>query len=154
MGEMELTPNPDEQMSCFACMACDEICPVGIQPAELALSMRHVQEQIRPALWKQPLFGGLVSHVERMELATLPLRLYQRLGIRSLAYKLRLTRLLPHQLRDMEAMLPHHSARFSTGCRDHCWGKPATGWAFPGCAQRAVRGRERPRRVLAQCCAL
>jgi glycolate oxidase iron-sulfur subunit len=106
-GEMELTPNLMEQMNaCLACMACDDICPVGIRPAELALSMRHIQEQIRPARWKQPLFGGLISHVERMELATLPLRLYQRLGIRSLATRLRLTRVLPRQLRDMEAMLP------------------------------------------------
>ena len=53
--------------SCFACMACNDICPVGIHPAELALSMRHVQEQIRPVGWKQTLFGGLISHAKRME---------------------------------------------------------------------------------------
>jgi glycolate oxidase iron-sulfur subunit len=107
-GQLELSPNLVEQMySCFACMACDDICPVGIHPAELALSMRHVQEQIRPIGWKQTLFGGLLSHVKRMELATLPLRLYQTLGIRRLVYALGLTRLLPRQLRDMEAMLPH-----------------------------------------------
>lgn len=107
-GELALTPNLSAQMNaCFACMACNDICPVGIRPADLALAMRHVQEQIQPARWKQPLFGGLISHGERLELATLPLRLYQRLGLRSLAYKLRLTRLLPRQVRDMEAMLPH-----------------------------------------------
>lgn len=107
-GELALSPNLIEQMySCFACMACDDICPVGIHPAELALAMRYVQEQIRPASWKQTLFGGLLSHVRRMELATLPLRLYQTLGLRRLAYALGLTRLLPRQLRDMEAMLPH-----------------------------------------------
>ena len=92
---------------CFACMACNDICPVGIHPAELALSMRHVQEQIKPAGWKQTLFGGLIPHAGRMEAATLPLRLYQMLGIRRLAYALGLTRLLPRQLRDLEAMLPH-----------------------------------------------
>ncbi len=107
-GELALSPNLTEQMyACFACMACDDICPVGIRPAELALGMRDVQEQLRPAGWKQPLFGGLLSHVRRTELATLPLRLYQSLGLRRLAYALRLTRLLPRQLRDMEAMLPH-----------------------------------------------
>jgi glycolate oxidase iron-sulfur subunit len=107
-GQLELSSNLVEQMySCFACMACDDICPVGIHPAELALSMRHVQEQIRPVGWKQTLFGGLISHVKRMELATLPLRLYQTLGIRRLVYGLGLRRLLPRQLRDMEAMLPH-----------------------------------------------
>lgn len=107
-GELDLTRNLVEQMySCFACMACDGICPVGIRPAELALSMRHVHEQIKPAAWKKALFGGLISHATRLEVATLPLRLYQAAGLRRLAYTLRLTRLLPRRLRDLEAMLPH-----------------------------------------------
>jgi glycolate oxidase iron-sulfur subunit len=107
-GELTLSPNLIEQMNaCFACLACNEICPVGIRPAELTLSMRRVQEQIKPSGWKQTLFGGLVSNPDRMESATLPLRLYERTGIRKLIYQLRLTRLLPPQVRDMEAMLPH-----------------------------------------------
>jgi len=107
-GQLELSPNLIEQMyACFACMACDEICPVGIQPAALSLAMRHVQEQRKPAGWKNTLFGGLLPHPGRMEAATLPLRLYQTLGIRRLVYALGLTRLLPGKLRDLEAMLPH-----------------------------------------------
>lgn len=106
-GELELTPNLIEQMyGCFACMACNDLCPVGIKPADLALSMRHVQEQIRPEKWKQWLFGGLVAHARRMELAMLPLRLYEKLGIRRLVYLLGVNRLLPKQLRDLEAQLP------------------------------------------------
>ncbi len=106
-GELRLGPNLYGQMyGCFACMACNDLCPVGIRPADLALSMRHVQEQARPKKWKQWLFGGLISRSGRMELATLPLRLYERLGIRRLVYLLRLNRFLPAQLRDLEAMLP------------------------------------------------
>jgi glycolate oxidase iron-sulfur subunit len=106
-GSLELSPNLIEQMySCFDCMACNDLCPVGIRPADLALSMRNVQEQIRPAKWKQWLFGGLISHANRMEMATWPLRLYERLGIRRLVYVLGLPRLLPKKLRDLEAMLP------------------------------------------------
>jgi glycolate oxidase iron-sulfur subunit len=106
-GELELTPNLYEQMyGCFACMACNDICPVGIKPAELSIAMRHVQEQQKPTEWKKTLFEGLIPHPWRMELATLPLRLYQNLGIRRLVYALGLTHLLPGQLRDMEAMLP------------------------------------------------
>ncbi len=41
-----------------------------------------------------------------MELATLPLRLYERLGIRRLVYMLGLNRLLPNRMHDLEAMLP------------------------------------------------
>jgi glycolate oxidase iron-sulfur subunit len=106
-GELELTPNLIEQMyACLDCLACNEICPVGIRPAELALDMRQVQEQLQPAAWKKTLFEGLIPHPERMELATLPLRLYETLGLRRLAYALGLRRLLPGKLRNMEAMLP------------------------------------------------
>ena len=106
-GELELSPNLIEQMyGCFACMACNDACPVGIHPAELTLAMRYVQEQRQPAGWKKTLFEGLIPHPGRMELATLPLRLYEKLGIRRLVYALGLTRILPRQIRDMEAMLP------------------------------------------------
>jgi glycolate oxidase iron-sulfur subunit len=107
-GELTLSPNLVKQMNaCFACLACNEICPVGIHPAELTLSMRYVQEQVKPTGWKQTLFGDLISHPGRMEAATLPLRLYEHSGIRKLIYRLSLTRLLPPQVRVMEAMLPH-----------------------------------------------
>ena len=106
-GQLELSPNLIEQMyGCFACMACNDACPVGIQPAELTLAMRYVQEQRQPASWKKTLFENLIPHPGRMELATLPLRLYEKLGIRRLMYALGLTRILPKQIRDMEAMLP------------------------------------------------
>jgi glycolate oxidase iron-sulfur subunit len=106
-GQLELSPNLVEQMyNCFACMACNEICPVGIRPAELVMSMRHVSEQITPSKWKGALFGGLIPHPGRMELATLPLRLYEGLGLRRLVYWLGLRRLLPAYFRDLEAMLP------------------------------------------------
>lgn len=107
-GELELTANLYEQMySCFACMACNDACPVGIKPADLALSLRYVQEQQKPAEWKNTLFKKLIPHPGRMEAATWPLRVYQNLGIRRLVYALRIKNLLPKQLSDLESMLPH-----------------------------------------------
>ena len=107
-GDLELSPNLFEQMyACFGCLACNDICPVGNAPGDLALDMRYVQEQVQPAGWKRPLFQGLIPHPGRMELATLPLRIYQGLGLRRLADALGLQRLLPTRLRDMESMLPH-----------------------------------------------
>ena len=42
-GSLVLTPNLFEQMNtCFDCLACNDICPVGIKPAELALAMRDL----------------------------------------------------------------------------------------------------------------
>jgi glycolate oxidase iron-sulfur subunit len=106
-GQLELSPNLIEQMyGCFACMACNDVCPVGIRPADLTLAMRFVQEQRQPAGWKKTLFEGLIPHPERMEAATFPLRLYEGLGIRRLVYALGVMRFMPKKLRDMEAMLP------------------------------------------------
>ena len=107
-GQLELSPNLVEQMyGCFACMACNEICPAGVHPADLALSMRSWREEVAPTGWKNTLFKGLIPKPGRMELATWPLRLYERLGIRRLVYALGIRRLMPAQLRDLEAMLPH-----------------------------------------------
>jgi glycolate oxidase iron-sulfur subunit len=107
-GELEISPTLMEQMyACFACMACNQICPVGIQPADLAVEMRQVQEQIHPKGWKKRLFSGVIARPERMELATLSLRLYEAIGLRRLAYTMGMRRLMPERLRDLEAMLPH-----------------------------------------------
>ncbi|RPI30729.1 MAG: (Fe-S)-binding protein, partial [Chloroflexota bacterium] len=73
----------------------------------LAVDMRQVEEQSRPAAWKDPLFRDLISHPGRIELATLPLRLYEKLGLRRLFYTLGMRRWMPAKLRDLEAMLPH-----------------------------------------------
>lgn len=106
-GELEVTPNLLEQMYiCFACMACNETCPVGIHPADLALEMRYVQEQIEPAGWKETLFGKVIPRPERMEWATLPLRVYERLGLRRVVHALGMRKWMPAKVRDMEAMLP------------------------------------------------
>ena len=44
-GELELSPNLIEQMyGCFACMACNDVCPVGIQPADLTLASTDSSE--------------------------------------------------------------------------------------------------------------
>lgn len=106
-GELELSPNLAEHLyACFACMACSDICPVGIHPAELAVDMRDVLEQGSPSKWKSPLFEGLVSRAGRMEWATLPIRLYQGLGVRRLAHGSGVLHLAPAKVRDLEAMLP------------------------------------------------
>jgi glycolate oxidase iron-sulfur subunit len=107
-GQLELDSALMEQMyACFTCMACDDLCPAGIHPAELALGMRQMQEQLHPTAWKNTLFAGLIPRPGRMEAATFPLRIYQGLGIRRAVYALGIRRLLPAKLRDMEAMLPH-----------------------------------------------
>ncbi len=106
-GELELSPGLMDQMyACLDCLACNEACPVGIRPADLALEMRHVQEQIKPSRWKEALFGKIVAKPRRLELSTWLLRVYERTGIRRLVYALGLKKSLSAQLRDLESMLP------------------------------------------------
>ena len=156
-GELALSPNLMAQMNaCFACLACNEICPVGIRPAELTLSMRYVQEQVNGSSWKQALFGGLIPNPGKLEAATLPLRLYERTGLRKFAYRLRLTKLMRSQVRDLEAMLPHlplrplrHSLPVITEARSQS--RVRVGF-FLGCAQNLLfaEGSEATVRVLAR----
>jgi glycolate dehydrogenase iron-sulfur subunit len=70
------------------------------------MSMRNLQEQLDPAVWKRPLFKSLLPHPERLEVAALPLLLYQSLGVRDAVHALGLRRLLPDYLSDIEGMLP------------------------------------------------
>jgi glycolate oxidase iron-sulfur subunit len=81
-----------------------------------------------------------------METATLPLRLYERLGIRRLVYALGLRRLLPTQLRDLEAMLPHLPQRplrhnLPPLTRAHSDKRYRVGF-FLGCAQNLLFAEE------------
>lgn len=146
-GELELSPNLAEQMyACFDCLACNDICPVGIRPADLALEMRALQEARQPSRWKQRLFAGIVHRPARLELATLPLRLYERSGLRRLVYALGLFRLLPQKLRDLEAMLPRLPQRPLRRILPQV--TPARGEAqrrvgfFLGCAQSVLFAEE------------
>ena len=106
-GKLALSSNLVEQMyACFDCLACNEICPVGIHPADLALDMRRLQEQLQPKTWKKIIFGEIFPKPERMELVTWPLRLSEKAGIRRMVHAPGLRKLLPGKLRDMEAILP------------------------------------------------
>ena len=158
-GELELDSDLIEHMySCFTCMACNDLCPAGIHPADLALAMRQVQEQIRPTDWKQALFGGLIPKPGRMELATLPLRLYEMLGLRRLVYALGLRKLMPAQVRDMEAMLPRLPQRplrqvLPEVTESNSNNRYRVGF-FLGCAQSLMFAKESAAtvRVLARSC--
>ena len=146
-GELALSPNLVEQMNaCFACLACDEICPVGIRPAELTLSVRSMREQEKATRWKQVLFGDILSHPGRMEATTFPLRLYERSGLRKLVYTLGMTRMLPRQVRDLEAMLPHlpqRPLRQVLPEKLEAFGRPRNRVGFfLGCAQNLLFSEE------------
>ncbi len=146
-GKLKLSHNLFDQMyGCFACMACNFVCPVGINPSNLVLEMRDLHEGIRPSGWKKVLFGRLFPRPGRMEMATMPLRLYEIVGLRRIVYAFGLHGLLPIQLRDMEAMLPRLPRRplrqVLPGVTESVGDRRYSVGFFLGCAQSLLFGRQ------------
>jgi glycolate oxidase iron-sulfur subunit len=108
-GELALTTNfKDHMYQCLACLACNDICPVGIKPADLCLEARYAIHQATPTPPLKPiLFRGVFPRTGLLELLTKPVAFYDRSGLRKLVNAARATKILPSQLRDMERMLPH-----------------------------------------------
>jgi len=111
-GKLEPSGNFHDQMNrCMDCLSCNTICPVGIKPADLALDMRFAAEQIESTGWKTLLFKHTLKSPRRLELASLPMRLYQNLGVRWLLHRLGLISKLPARIRDLENQLPRIPVR-------------------------------------------
>jgi glycolate oxidase iron-sulfur subunit len=108
-GELDLTRNlKDHMYRCLACLACNDICPVGIRPADLCMEARYAIHQATPTPPLKPiLFRGVFPRTGLLEMLTKPVALYDRTGLRKAVNAIRATRVLPSQLRDMERMLPH-----------------------------------------------
>ncbi len=108
-GELDLTRNfKDHMYRCLDCLACNEICPVGIKPADLCLEVRYAIHQATPTpLLKPILFRGIFPRTGLLEAITKPVALYERSGLRKAVNTVRATSVLPAQLRDMERMLPN-----------------------------------------------
>ena len=108
-GELDLTKNfKDHMYRCLDCLACNDICPVGIMPADLCLEARYAIHQATPTPKLKPiLFRGIFPRTGLLEALTKPVALYDRTGLRRVVNATRVTSVLPSQLRDMERMLPH-----------------------------------------------
>ena len=83
-GELDLTQNfKDHMYRCLDCLACNDICPVGIKPADLCLEARHAIHQATPTpLLKPILFRGIFPRTGLLEALTKPVALYDRTGLR------------------------------------------------------------------------
>jgi glycolate oxidase iron-sulfur subunit len=109
-GELDLTQNfKDHMYRCLDCLACNDICPVGIKPADLCLEARHAIHQATPTPPLKPiLFRGIFPRTGLLEALTKPVALFDRTGLRKAVNAVGATSILPSQLRDMERMLPHN----------------------------------------------
>ncbi len=146
-GKLKLSHNLFDQMySCFACTACNFVCPVGINPSNLVLKMRDLHERIWPSGWKKVVFGRLIPGPEYMEMVSMPLRLYEMVGLCRIVYTLGRWGLLPVQLRDTEAMLPRLPRRplrqMLPGVTEAIGESRYRIGFFLGCAQSLLFGRQ------------
>jgi len=85
---------------CLQCMACFTVCPTGANAGTTVARQKAYTRATWPRTLKQrPLyhvvFKGLFPHYRRLELATLPLRPYRRLGLQALVRRNGLLKRLP-----------------------------------------------------------
>ncbi|HMG56784.1 MAG TPA: heterodisulfide reductase-related iron-sulfur binding cluster [Kofleriaceae bacterium] len=129
---------------CLGCMACVTACPSGVKYDVLIEETRALVERQHRRGLADRMFRGMIfalfPYPRRLALALALQLIYQRTGLRWLAHRLGLVRLLPRRLRNLEAMMPRVTLRALTDRLPAAL--PATGTrrarvaVLPGCVQR------------------
>ena len=107
-GKLDLSRNfVDHMYRCLNCMACAAVCPSGVQAHEIILDARvEIDNKLPQPAFKKWIFEGLLPSPGKLEAAAWPLRLYQRTGLRWLAERSGLLKLLPYHLGETAKMPP------------------------------------------------
>ncbi|HEX9162158.1 MAG TPA: heterodisulfide reductase-related iron-sulfur binding cluster, partial [Thermoanaerobaculia bacterium] len=103
---------------CLGCMACVTACPSGVKYDALIMQTRAEVEKagnrsIADRLFRSMIFA-LFPHPKRLKAAVAMQLVYVRSGLRWLLRAVGLTRLLPHRLENLEALMPPVSAHHVT----------------------------------------
>ncbi len=96
--------------TCLGCMACSTACPSGVDYGQLIEATRAQIERNYKRSWLERVYRQLLFRTftspKLLSLLRWPLLAYQRSGLRSLVQRIGLLRLLPRQLRALEALMP------------------------------------------------
>jgi glycolate dehydrogenase iron-sulfur subunit len=114
-------PFAEEMYYCLGCLACQSACPAGVDYAHLFESARAEVE--RRQVFRAPMrrfyrsltIRILFMHPRLLQAVGLALWSFQRSGMQWLVRKLRLTRLLPQNLRALEPNTPVVRLPFTAG---------------------------------------
>jgi len=107
-GELEQSDKFLEYVSlCLDCQACASACPCGVNAGELVADFRcERKEETGLSMMEDLILRKLVPHPDLLEIATAPMRLYQRLGMQKVVRSLGLLKMFPAALGRMEGLLP------------------------------------------------
>jgi glycolate oxidase iron-sulfur subunit len=111
-GKLELSENFTSQMFlCLDCRACETACPSGVRIGYLVESARSQSEQNLPRnifvrAFRYFVHCWLFMRHWRLELVSLPLRLYYLTGLQSLIHKIGILKLFPKRIQFMESLTP------------------------------------------------
>jgi glycolate oxidase iron-sulfur subunit len=109
-GTLHVTPDLiTHEQNCLMCDACSAVCPAGVHMDRLQAAVRTVIEPtVKRPLWQRALrqivFRRIFADMRRFRLLVRVLSLYQRLGLRWIARRSGLLRLL--QLAEIDALMP------------------------------------------------
>lgn len=101
-----------EMYYCLGCLACTTACPAGVDYARLFENARAEVESSgvlnRPSRWiiRKVTLGWLFMDLKRLEILGWLIRFYNESGLRTFIQKSGILKLLPSDLRSMEAMTP------------------------------------------------
>ena len=148
-GELEATRTFGEEMYfCLGCLACMTSCPAGVNYAELfeharaEVEAQKVLANPKRSFIRRWTIGWLFMDLKWLRFVGWWMRLYQRSGLQRLLRAVGLMRLLPKNLREMEAMTPTVQPKFSAAIIDET--TPAVGEKkhrvamLVGCAQDLI----------------
>jgi glycolate oxidase iron-sulfur subunit len=107
-GELEESEKFLEYVSlCLDCQACASACPCGVNAGELVADFRcERKEETGLSMMEDLILRKLVPHPDLLEIATAPMRLYQRIGMQKVVRSLGLLKMFPAALGRMESLLP------------------------------------------------
>ncbi|MFP4352964.1 MAG: (Fe-S)-binding protein [Puniceicoccaceae bacterium] len=134
----------DEMYYCLGCLACVTACPAGVDYPNLFEAARADIEDAgvlkgQRTFWRWLAVKTIFMHPRLLRFVGRGLWLYQRAGLDRLSRRLRLTRLLPKRLRELEPTTPRVRRKFSNQLIDE-WERPEEAPRFTvgmltGCVQ-------------------
>lgn len=112
-GDLDVNERLSEYLAlCIDCQACASACPCGVNAGSLVADFTCETKAKKGLSYMENLvLRKLLPHPDRLETATVPLRLYSRTGLQKLVRTIGVTRLLPDTVQRMESLLPEIPAK-------------------------------------------